>query len=290
MTDVFVTVTDEEVKENDEHVTFSEEKCSVPEEEHPRIEENGEEQREKESEQEEIAPMNEEFEEETDEEDKVPEEIEQGFTGLERLPMNRGTIVDEFDQLYARPLFPEESSIRADEPHASRHTIVVLLRSSLVLVALGLAGCQVTRGCPDLEKCVSSQTEAERLNAGLTCGEYVYCPSSDGGSADSTVTVEDAGSFPGFDGEQPEAPEFIDAGCVEGGLPPGLGARFSCGDASCWSGSEYCSLDVLGDGGVCAPLPCRCGAAPACGCLFACPFESCVQQDAGGLYQRCSCP
>ncbi len=172
------------------------------------------------------------------------------------------------------------------EPHAARQTFCVPRRRLLLLVTLAVVGCGGTLACPDIEKCVSSQAEAERLNASQACEEYVYCPSSDSGPADATVMVEDAG-LP--DVEQPDAPGFID-GCVNGALPPGLGVHFSCGDASCWSGSEYCAMELAGDAGVCAPLPCRCGAQPTCGCLFDCPFQSCVQEDAGAIYQRCSCP
>ena len=69
----------------------------------------------------------------------------------------------------------------------------------------------------------------------------------------------------------------------------GLGVPFACGDASCWSGSQFCGCGFTGFGPACVPMPCRCGALPTCSCLFGCPFEFCVE-DAGALYQSCSCP
>ena len=114
-------------------------------------------------------------------------------------------------------------------------------------------------------------------------------PGGDAGQpiADATVDEDASQTFP--DVNLPEAPPFVDAGCVDGSIPPGLGSPFACGDASCWSGSEYCVNGFIGNGPVCEPLPCRCGALPTCSCLPGCPFESCVAE-AGAIYQQCSCP
>lgn len=89
---------------------------------------------------------------------------------------------------------------------------------------------------------------------------------------------------------QPEAAPFVDAGCIDAHLPPGLGAPFPCGDSgTCWSGSDVC-MEGLGPG-YCEPMRCRCGAVPTCACLDACPFQSCTYgEDGGGMYQTCGCP
>jgi hypothetical protein len=62
----------------------------------------------------------------------------------------------------------------------------------LVPCALALLGCESGHACGDFETCVSSQAEADRMNAGSNCRNYVYCPPSDGGLDDS-----DAGSVLG---------------------------------------------------------------------------------------------
>ena len=69
----------------------------------------------------------------------------------------------------------------------------------LVIVAALPAGtstaCQVITGCDDLIQCVSSQAEADRLNAGSSCPRYGYCPPPDAGdSGGGHVVVSDASS------------------------------------------------------------------------------------------------
>ena len=91
---------------------------------------------------------------------------------------------------------------------------------------------------------------------------------------------------------------FFDAGCVDGILPARLGAPFSCGTETCWSGSQYCWYPMGGmaqphyDKGVCRAFPCVCGAEPTCGCTAtACqPACTCSVDDAGAMLVACSFP
>ena len=47
-------------------------------------------------------------------------------------------------------------------------------------------GCQGQEECNGVRECVSSQAEADRLNAGSQCPSYAYCPAYDG-SIDATT-------------------------------------------------------------------------------------------------------
>jgi hypothetical protein len=113
---------------------------------------------------------------------------------------------------------------------------------------------------------------------------------SSSGHVIADASVGDESSFGWLDDAAPDAPEWVwvDAGCVNFDLPPGLGVPFPCGDASCWSGSEFCQMEAP-EYAACIPMPCGCGANPRCRCLPGCPFDFCIE-DAGRLYQSCSCP
>jgi hypothetical protein len=84
-----------------------------------------------------------------------------------------------------------------------------------------------------------------------------------------------------------------DAGCIDGALPPHLGAPFTCGMETCWSLSEYCSFATGGqrfDHGTCAPLPCSCGAIPTCACIPLMGYCTCATDDAGAMQRTCAAP
>jgi hypothetical protein len=97
------------------------------------------------------------------------------------------------------------------------------------------------------------------------------------------ATVEDAMGRPPIDASkecpvQDGAAVDGDAGCIEGGTPPGLGSAFACGQETCFTRSQYCFFESAGqaripgpggafDYGSCVPFPCSCGATPSCDCL-----------------------
>ncbi len=152
--------------------------------------------------------------------------------------------------------------------------------------------------------------------AALGCGRTYLpggAPGAGGDDASADATTDDAGNGDGacdlcpFDsGPLPDGPitcdagPFVDAGCDDGSLPPGVGTPFACGAQTCWSGSQYCWFAMAGpapppnhyDMGVCRPFPCVCGAQPTCGCTpYACqPACQCTTDDAGAMLVTCSFP
>lgn len=128
---------------------------------------------------------------------------------------------------------------------AARQTFDVTLGPLLVIAPLALTGCRVT-GCPDIERCVSSQAEADRLNAGATCPEYAYCPPVEGGSIQD-ATVRDTGDADTCvaDGRAQSIPcqQSLASYCASGhvAFPNG-----GCG--STWSGIQEAPLCDSADG------------------------------------------
>jgi len=86
--------------------------------------------------------------------------------------------------------------------------------------------------------------------------------------------------------------EFVDAGCIDGALPPQLGTPFKGGTQTCWSKSEYCAYTngPRFDHGVCAPLPCSCGARPTCGCVPRLGYCTCATDGVGAIQRACVVP
>jgi hypothetical protein len=96
---------------------------------------------------------------------------------------------------------------------------------------------------------------------------------------------------------------FVDAGCVDGGLPPGMGFPFACGTSTCFSQSEYCTWSIGGlqqarpdpkvgffSFGQCMPLPCSCGAAPTCDCVQMMGLPCFCMDEGGALGVQCDLP
>jgi len=83
------------------------------------------------------------------------------------------------------------------------------LRLVIVVVAAYVAGtstaCQMIAACDDTIHCVSSQAEADRLNAGSSCKNYGYCPPPDAGG--DREVVSDAS----WDSNVPDGAEPDDA-------------------------------------------------------------------------------
>lgn len=181
------------------------------------------------------------------------------------------------------------------------------VRAIACLAAANAVSCGSSGLSPTAPSDAESEATAYDASAACSCDS---CPCTSPSDDAALIHVGDVGD--GGDAASESGPGFvfIDAGCADGALAPQMGGPFLCGSEECFSGSQYC-LRVAGgvqlapgdpppsgmpDGGfadcagcTCAPLPCSCGAAPACACLnahvlgFGNGDISCSAGDAGDL-------
>jgi hypothetical protein len=151
---------------------------------------------------------------------------------------------------------------------------------------------------------VASPDAGADAGAAADAGDVANADATDDGS----TPCNDGGCAPPDAGV--DAPPFVDAGCIEGGLPPAMGTAFTCGLDTCFSQSQYCMWGVGGivpemrNGvtprrgaqlfaeGTCMPLPCSCGAFPTCACIQALPLVApcqCMEAE-GGIGVECFFP
>jgi hypothetical protein len=211
-------------------------------------------------------------------------------------------------------MFPAMQSARreSDGGHRARRPSVGWMRLRIAFV-LGLAACGGSAGAV--------------VGADAGGGGRDGAAGDDGSAPDGTVVGDGAGgndasedraesACVGFGCGLPDAgvdatatdstAPFVDAGCVDGGLPPGMGSPFACGMSTCFSQSEYCEWSIGGlqqatrephvgyfGFGQCMPLPCSCGAVPTCDCLEAqlLPGPICFcTAEGGALGVQCNLP